>query len=59
MSNRIQAIPTSDIVGYLDKQYTNASKRRSLITVNCTLAIKEDIQWEFNEAAGQLGRDSS
>lgn len=54
VANRIESIPTAEVVTYVDKQYSNAAKMKSLISINCGGAIDEAIHREFNEAVGQL-----
>jgi hypothetical protein len=57
VANRIQAIPTTEVVSYVDKQYTNDSKIQSKIKINCHGALDVQIQQQFDEAIGQLGTE--
>jgi hypothetical protein len=56
VANRIQSIPTAEVVSYVDKQYANQSKLGSEISINCGGAIDENIQQSLDEALGELGQ---
>ncbi|MGK2936289.1 MAG: hypothetical protein ACSLFR_00560 [Solirubrobacteraceae bacterium] len=55
VSNRIESIPTAEVVIYVDKQYTNEAKVESLITINCGGAIDANIGQQLDEAVSDLG----